>query len=352
MRRRNKTELRDIYWTGGPDLEQDYTPQIADQLVAERQRDLRKSQFLSIFLGICLIAVAIALIGLVVKDYIETTTRPLPPEFRGEEAKLPLFFIPAFEIRSTAGAGEFSPGRMAATQIKEAAYQIAMGQRATAAGNPPQALDHYLKAVELFPALRGIQQTIGHLYLRANQPEAAIQHLEQALLEEDLYQTRIDLGTACIQIKAFDRAETHLLRALAMRPEDPQVYRHLALLYLDMGNHDESLGHFEKYLELRPGDLDTMQTYALFLTETKRWAKAIDVLLVLTRETPAVAPAHFLLAQAFAQTGRTARAIESLEAGIALVDPALARSWLRRSEFDPLRPTEEFRQIARRIDLR
>ena len=118
-----------------------------------------------------------------------------------------------------------------------------------------------------------------------------------------------------------------------------------------MKRDNEAIYHFEKYIDLQPNDLETMQTYALYLTKIGRWKEAAAFLTNLTKEITNVAPIYFLLAQVQIQNGQQDKAIEALKRGIQLIDPGLALAWMSRDEFNTVRGTGEFKSLVDQLEI-
>ncbi len=356
---KNKDELRDIYQSDSRDFEKDFTPQVAKEIIEERQRDLRRSRFTAFFFGSVIILLSVLLTVIVIREYV--VVRTAPQKAGAEEAT----YIPRYTLPSDSTwvmdyrrvAGELDPGEepgpkpLSTKWVKKAAYHIIMGQQALAVSEPETALENFQQVVDIYPDMEGIHRAIGMLFLQQSNYTNATKHLEKALEEEELFDVVNNLGTAYIGLEEYDKAEENLLKALALQPESPGCHRNLAVLYRKMKSDDQAVYHFEKYLDLRPGDLDTMQTYALYLTKLGRWKEAADFLTALTREVTDVAPIYFLLAQVQVQNGQEDKAVAALQRGIQLIDPELALAWMSREEFNAVRDSGEFKTLVDQLEI-
>lgn len=341
---KKQNPLPDIYHAQAPDLERDYTPQVATSLVAERERALRLQRWIMGAIGLLMTASVIGLILFTLRDYTRRMTAAPPPEVRGEEALLPLVIMPSRGVDPDDGA----PGGMPASRLKEAAYQIVMGQRRMG-GEPQRALDHFISAIELFPRMEGIQLAAGQLAMRSGRHADAVAHLKIAVEEDETFSTWMLLAEAALIEEMYEQAEAALLRARALRPEDPAGYLLLARLYRQTGRGERALEQYERYLELRPGDIGTLQIYARLLSRAGRWDEAVAAYRVMAGEADVTAPVLFLYAQVLAQAGHHDEALATLADATARVDPSLALNWMRRNEFDPLRQNAAFRELERRL---
>jgi len=356
---KRKDEIQDIYQSQSPDFEQDFTPQVAKEVIETRQRDLRRTRLISTFLGGLIIVLAVVLTSVVIRNTLrerKATKRVLIEE----KSYIPQYSLPAdalwvMDYKPVADRADpdEEPGKkpVSAKWVKKTAYHIIMGQQAIAIGKPDQALDHFEVVYQIYPEIEGLHQTMGTIYLQNDHFEQAVEHLELALSEKESFMVLNNLGSAYIGTEEYDQAEKHLLRARELRPEYPGCSKNLAVLYRKMERADDAVLYFEKYLDLQPGDLDTMQTYALYLTKLGRWEKASTFINSLVAEVPDIAPIYFLLGQIEIQNGRPDKAIAAIQRGIQLVEPNLALAWMDRDEFNTLRESREFRNLVDQLEI-
>jgi tetratricopeptide (TPR) repeat protein len=224
-----------------------------------------------------------------------------------------------------------------------------MGQQALVLNQVEEATKHFEEVVAIYPDIEGIHRALGMLYVQKKNYALAVQHLETSLLEEETFDTINNLGGAYVELGDYPNAEKHLQRALAMHPESPIAHKNLAVLFERTEDADRAVYHFEKYFDLQPNDLETMQTYAQYLIKIGRWNQAAAFLNELTQDVTDVAPLYFLLAQAEIQNERQEKAIEALQRGIQLIGPSLALEWMSRKEFNAVRNSQEFRKLVVRL---
>ena len=349
---KKKDDIRDIYQTGEQDSEKDFTPHVAQEQVEDRQRDLRRSRIASIFFGSALVVLSIALAALVIRDFLGG-----PSPSRDIRAEKPAYIPPKSLLPADAlWVADYPPDQahndvgpdpkpLSTAWIKNAAYYTIMGQQAMALNQPGKALEQFQKVVDAYPDIKELHRAMGVLYLQRKECAKAATHLEKALREEKNFDILNSLSSAYIGTKEYGEAEKVLLRALEMQPENPGCHKNLAEIYRKMKRDDKAIYHFEKYLDLQPNDLGTLQTYAIYLIQMERWKDAADVLTKLTQEATDVAPLYFLLAQVQVQNGQQDNAIAALKRGIQLVDSELALTWLQREEFNALRESGKFNEL-------
>ncbi|MEI7850519.1 MAG: tetratricopeptide repeat protein [Kiritimatiellales bacterium] len=356
---KRKDEIRDIYQGVTRDVEADFTPQVAQEQIEERQRELRRSRIVAFFFGSLVLVLSVALVAVVIRDFlgerkvsekVRTPETPYIPRY-----SLPLDSLWVMDYQQAAAQAEVGekpgPKPFSVKWVKQAAYHIIMGQQALSVNEPKQALEHFQKVTEIYPDIEGLHRAVGMLYLQSTNYALAAQHLEKALTEKEDPDVVNNLAVAYIGTEEYDKAEKLLKRVLELEPENPGVHKNLAALYRKMKLDDKACYHFEKYIDLQPSDLDTMQTYALYLAKLSRWKEAADFLTKLTQEVTDVAPIYFLLAQVQVQNGQPDKAMDALKRGIQLTDPELALAWMRREEFNKIRNAGNFKNLVDQLEI-
>ncbi len=352
-------ELRDIYQGDTHDFEKDFTPQVTKEVVEQRQRDLRRSRVASLFFGGLALIVSLVLIAIVIRDFLSErkVTKKTPSK---EFAFIPRHTLPSDAIwimDYEQVVNQIDPENALAEKplstkwVKKAAYHIIMGQQALAMKEVDSAMENFLQVVAIYPDIEGLHRSLGMLYIEREEYEKAVKHLEKALLEQELFDVVNNLGTAYIGTGEYEQAEKYLQRALELQPESPICHKNLAVLYRKMKDEDSAIFHFEKYIDLHPEDMDTLQTYALYLTSLARWEQAAVFLTELTRDITNVAPVYFLLAQVQVQNGQNEKALAALQRGIQLIDPDLALAWMSSKEFNSVRGSSGFRNLVDQLEI-
>ena len=356
---KRKDEIRDIYQGSSHDFEKDFTPQVVKEQLEARQRDLQRSRLASLIFGALVIVLSVVLLAVVIRDFLSERkpSRKIPA---AEKPFIPRYSLPTealwvMDYQQAAAQAEadakLGPKPLSTKWVKNAAYHIIMGQQALSINAADQAVEHFQKVIEIYPDIQGMHLALGMLYLQRERFLLAVQHLEKAVQEEETFDAVANLGSAYVGAEAYEKAEKCLKRARELRPESPVCHKNLAVLYRKMKRDNEAIYHFEKYIDLQPNDLETMQTYALYLTKIGRWKEAAAFLTNLTKEITNVAPIYFLLAQVQIQNGQQDKAIEALKRGIQLIDPGLALAWMSRDEFNTVRGTGEFKSLVDQLEI-
>lgn len=357
---KRKDELRDIYQSDNHDFEKDFTPQVAREIIEDRQRSLFRNRLVTLFLGGVSVIISVAIVAVIARNLLNEREIKVPVPIEDQS------YIPRHSLsKDAAWVLDYSPKQIneslereepgekpvSTKWVKYAAYHIIMGQQALSLKEYDQAMEYFNQVLDVYPNIEGLHKTVGMLYIQEEKYDLAAEHLEKSLAEQEQFDVVNNLGTAYIGTKEYDRAEKHLLRALEMQSENPICHKNLALLYRKMDKQTEAMFHFEKYLDLQPEDLETMQTYALYLTKQGRWEEAATFLKQLTSEVTDVAPIYFLLAQVQVQNGQEEEAMVAMRRGIQLIDPNLALAWMSRDEFNSVRETQEFRTLMDKLEI-
>ena len=352
-------KLRDIYQSDSHDIEEDFTPQVSKEVIEQRQRDLRRNRIASLFFGALALIVSVILIVIILRDFLSERDRikKVPTK---ETTFIPRHTLPSdatwvMDYKQVANQmdpeNELTEKPLSTKWMKKAAYYIIMGEQALALNELDSALDNFQKVVAIYPEIEGIHRSLGMLHIEREEYAKAAEHFEKALKEDERFDVVNNLGTAYIGTEEYEKAEAHLLRAFDMQPENPICHKNLAVLYRKMERVDSAVFHFEKYIDLHPNDLDTLQTYALYLTKLARWEEAAGFLTELTREVTDVAPIYFLLAQVQVQNHQQDKAIAALQRGIQLIDPDLALAWMSSKEFNTVRELNDFKSLIDALEI-
>ncbi len=249
-------------------------------------------------------------------------------------------------VRGPEPVGE-GPHPMNARWIQEAALHLRRAESAYRAGNWRTALEHYESAARIFPAIEGIdvQRGVCHLRLRefAEAESFFSAAAERGVDSAGLHNNR---AVALMGLDRPDEAAPHLQRAIQQDPEYLPARHNLALLQYQAGNLAAAADMFAELDRRRPLSAEHLHLYALTLLRLEQWKKAAAVLRESIQRYPQVPPIRFRLAEALAHASEPEAAMAALREAAALVDARHAMRWISRSEFDPLRPRPEFKQLV------
>ena len=356
-----RQHLQDIYATDHSNRD-DFTPQVSSEVLAERKRDLRRQQLTSFFLGMAVLAVLVTLAVVVVNKFMDTrkATTPIAPIAQDyipryslpAEAQWVLDFNRTYADPTWNGEGERPFNSF---WLKKAAFNIIMAEQAfeLAQSDPnayEQAARYYEQALEIVPDLDGVKVPLGMVYFKLGRMDEALALLEETPEDQLTYDILNNMGAACIDGQAYDRAEEYLKRSLELKPAYAGALMNLALLYKAENRAEEATKAFEEYLDQRPTDSDMRYDFALYLTRVGNWALAAEQLTELTAQVKDDHMVYFLLARAQNNLGNAQAATEAMRRGIQLTDPKLAIAWMDEEEFDQLRNTEEFQSLMKYVE--
>jgi len=167
------------------------------------------------------------------------------------------------------------------------------------AGNTEQAESHYRRAIELAPGQPGVYMQLVDLFLQANQPDQAVEILEQGAARvrdnTDLHRVLAELymrqvathpGINDENQERVNRATAVLEDALTIQPSDPQLLSSLADLHLRAGHMDKAIPLLEKILTVEPDEVEVMEKLAVAHEASGDLEQAAKVLEEMARIRP------------------------------------------------------------------
>lgn len=353
-----RQHLQDIYSTDQSSKD-DYTPQIANEVLEERKRDIRRHQFTGFVLGMTILVLAVTLVYVIVNEYIDILRQSTAPTPITQE------YIPRYSLDSEAqwvldltrnygdpkwdGEGERP---FNATWLKKAAFNLILAEQAIEVREYKEAAEYYEDALEILPDLEGVKVPLGMAYFKLEQFDKALVLLEGAPEADLTFDILNNLGAACIDAKAYDRAESYLKRSLELKPSYAEALKNLAVLYRETDRETDASKAFEQYLDHRPLDTDTRYDFALYMTKIGNWELAAEQLRTLTAEITDVANLYLLLARVENKLGNGQAAMQALRRGVQLTDPKLALAWMDEAEFEQLRGNDDFQALIKYVEKR
>ena len=351
-----RQHLQDIYATD-PTGSDDFTPQVSSAIVEERKREIRRHQFLSFVLGMTVLILAVSLVWVVVREYLDilhtqTATEPLAQEYIPRyslptEAQWTMDLDRSFADPKWNGEGDRPFNTL---WVKKAAYNINLAEQAYQTKKYAEAADYYKNALEILPDIEGVRVPLGMAYFKQGKNQEALELLKDAPEADLTFDILNNLGAACIEAKAYDRGEEYLKRSLELKPAYALALKNLAVLYQEQDQADKAIAAYEQYFDQRPKDTDTRYNFALYLTKIGNWERAGEQLRALTEEVTDVANLYFLLARVENKLNNADAAVKALQRGVQLTDPKLAMAWMSEDEFDKLREDQQFQGLMKYIE--
>ena len=351
-----RQHLQDIYTTDRT-TKDDFTPQVSTEALEERKRDIRRHQFISFVLGMAVLVLLVSLVIVVVNEYVEmqsteSTTTPLVQEYiprhsLASESQWVLDFSRNYGNPEWNEEGERP---FNSEWVRKAAFNLILAEQAAKISENETAAKHYENALEILPDIEGVKVPLGMLYFKMEDFDKALVLLESASETDLSHDVLNNLGVACIDAKAYDRAENYLKRAIEKRPTYAEPQKNLAILYKEQERKDEAVAAYERFIDLRPMDLDIQHSFALYLTKLGRWEQAASLLESLTREITNVPVLYLLLARAETHNNHPQKAMAALQRWIQLTDPGAALAYMDSDDFDQLRESDEFQLMIRSLE--
>jgi tetratricopeptide (TPR) repeat protein len=345
--------LQDIYSTDRSDSD-DFTPQVSSEIMEERKREIRRHQFISFVLGMTVLVLLVALVYVVVREYMDIRNESGSPDPISREY-IPRYSLPeesqwVLDLNQNYGDPKWTEEGerpFNTTWVKKAAFNIILAEQAIELGKFEEAASAYERALEILPELEGIRVQLGMVYFRLNQFEKVLEMFRDVPDSELNFDILNNLGAACIFTESYELGEKYLKRSLELKPGYASALKNLALLYKNENRTQEAVTYYEKYLLQQPFDTDTRYDFALYLTKVGNWQLAAEELRILTREVTDVANLFILLARVETKLGNDKAAIEAFRRAAQLTDPKQALLWMDDTEFERLRSDNDFQALIK-----
>jgi len=176
------------------------------------------------------------------------------------------------------------------------------------------------------PAEWSAYNNLASLLLERGRPAEAVPFLERALaLRPDVPEVHHTMADAWLRLGRRDEARAEYARALAVAPGYAPAHNGLGLLLLDEGKATEAIAEFEQAIRLRPDLAAPFYNLGNALVALDRWREAEPYYERALQIDPEFAQAHNNLANLYAYRGNLASAIEHYEKALAL-EPALRQA--------------------------
>ena len=160
---------------------------------------------------------------------------------------------------------------------------------------------------------------LGTLLLERGRPAEAVPVIERALaLRPDVPEIHHTMADTWNRLGRRDEARTEYARALAVAPGYAPAHNGLGLLLLDEGKATEAIAEFEQAIRLRPDLPAPFYNLGNALVALERWGEAEPYYERALQIAPEFAEAHNNLANLYASRGNLAGAIEHYEKALAL----------------------------------
>jgi tetratricopeptide (TPR) repeat protein len=143
------------------------------------------------------------------------------------------------------------------------------------AGRPLDAQICGRRALELDPGFADALHLLGLVALQAQQYDHAIEWLVRAVRQDPRPQFLVSLGTALKLSGRRDEALQVFDKAVQLKPDDAELWKHLAGALLAAERHAEALLAYQHALKLAPGHLEAALQSAVLLHRLQRFPEAL-----------------------------------------------------------------------------
>lgn len=190
-----------------------------------------------------------------------------------------------------------------------------------------KAIEHYRRALELYPDAAATHASIGACYLRKGWPQDAVKSLEVALrIAPENHEALQTLGGAYCLLHQWPRAIDAYKRALRVRPDSAEVHYNLALAFRNAGESAQAEAALAAALELKPNYIEARLALGNLHFETGRFDEAIREYREAAHIEPNNASIYYNLGRAYYEKHQLDNAIHAYEKCIA-INPKHAAAW-------------------------
>jgi tetratricopeptide (TPR) repeat protein len=116
------------------------------------------------------------------------------------------------------------------------------------------------------------------------------------------------------QIKLMEQAGQELLGKISANPKDPSLQNQLGLIYLELGELDSAVQHFQKAISLSKVGLAELDQKGKWLASQGRYSEAPTVLVDSSRLNVELSAAHSNLARVYERLGQHSKVVLELDA--------------------------------------
>lgn len=117
-----------------------------------------------------------------------------------------------------------------------------------------EGVDAYVRAYKKDSTKCEIPYDLGTLYMRVKKYGDAVEMFEKKIACDTSagyrFASHLNSGMCLMQIKKFDEAKDHILKAIELRPDNVQAWQTLAEDYAQIGNTAEEIKAFQKVIDL------------------------------------------------------------------------------------------------------
>jgi tetratricopeptide (TPR) repeat protein len=145
-----------------------------------------------------------------------------------------------------------------------------------AQGHAAEAIDQYLRALEIEPNDLNAHYNLGNALLEAGRTDQAIVQFRKALeIKPDDADTYYNLGIALMRVGRPDEAISCFQKVIEFKPDSVGAYNNLALVLFTQGRFNEAVKEYQRTLELMPNYADAHYMLGCALQGQRKFDAAI-----------------------------------------------------------------------------
>jgi tetratricopeptide (TPR) repeat protein len=189
-----------------------------------------------------------------------------------------------------------------------------LGYVPAAQGRTAEAVEHYQKALEIYPDYAEADNNLGTVFLNQGRLDEAAKYYHRALkIYPGFAEAHNNLGILLTKEGQTAEAIEQYRKAIELNPDRAEFYNNLGNLLATQGRTDEAIEQFQKALEVDPDNAKVRYNLANIFTAQGRWDEAIEQYHRALKQMPDSTHAHYQLGLLLQSRGEFAAAIAQFQ---------------------------------------
>jgi protein O-GlcNAc transferase len=160
---------------------------------------------------------------------------------------------------------------------KDVEYLCNLGYAIQLKGHAKEAINYYLKALQINPNCAEAHFNLGLIYHDIGQMNDAINNYQRYLqFNPNDPDVHLNIGHALQWKGQIDHAKSHYIKALQLNPNDPQVHNNLGSIFLVTKQTNEAIAYFNKAIQLDPNLADAYYNLGNIFREQGHLTRALE----------------------------------------------------------------------------
>jgi tetratricopeptide (TPR) repeat protein len=160
-----------------------------------------------------------------------------------------------------------------------------LGYVLAAQGRTSEAIEHYQKALEIYPGYAEADINLGRVFLDEGRLDEAGEYFQRAVkVKPDSAEAHNDLGILFASQGRIAEAIENYQRAVELNPDLAEAYNNLGILFASQGRFADAVKFYQKTLELEPDYADAHNNFGILVARQgqfpeamKHFQKALDL---------------------------------------------------------------------------